>query len=147
MSGVEAVAGLAIGVLPLLVSAVENYRSACRPFRRWKEFHKELKRFHAEILVEEATFHNECLMLLAALIGNKEAEEMLKDFEHHLWLNVDLEVKLASYLGNSAEAWGLLIEMISSGLEEVKEKGIEFHKVIIGCKVSCVQFLESVCQC
>lgn len=122
MTGAEAVAGLAIGVLPLLVSAVEHYRSVCRPFRRWKNFHEESRCLDAELLVEKVKFHNECRILLGLVIGHNDAGEMLENPKHPLWKDTDLEAKMSSYLGDSASAWGLLIDMIDSRLEVMKEK-------------------------
>src|ERR1700737_2833197 len=45
MSGAETVIGLVLGVLPLFVSTAEHYDNVFRPFKRYKRFSKELKKF------------------------------------------------------------------------------------------------------
>lgn len=130
MAGAEAIVGLAIGVLPLLISAVEHYKSVYRPFRRWRKFHEELKRLDAELLVEKVKFHTECRILLGAVIGHNDAREMLEDPAHPFWRDSDLEAKMSSYLGTSANAWGSLIERTNSKLDAVKEKSVVFATVL-----------------
>ena len=112
MSGVEAVAGLILGGLPLLLAAAEHYKSIYRPFQRWRKFHEELKRLDAELLVEKVTFHNECLILLGSLVGGSVAKEMLDCHEHPLWHDKNLDENLSTHLGSSKEAWGMLLELV-----------------------------------
>ena len=51
MPGVEVVAGLALAVLPLLVSAAQQYEKFLHPFLQFKKFAADMKESHKQFLI------------------------------------------------------------------------------------------------
>ena len=60
MAGFEAV-GVVLGVLPLIVSAVEHYDDALKPIVRYRHFSSKSKQFHRELDTERTIFRTECV--------------------------------------------------------------------------------------
>ena len=77
MSGVEA-AGLALAILPLILSAAKGYDNVLGPFIRYKRFAKEAKRYSKELDVQRTIFRNECRNLLEEVIEHDAASSMLE---------------------------------------------------------------------
>lgn len=130
MSGAETVVGLVLGVLPLLVSTAEHYDDVFRPFRRYKRFSKELKKFQQEFLGHKTVFHNECLLLLSTFTGVETANEMLRDQNHPLRKDFDLNKQLSNQLGASLEACQATIRLIMEELSSIQTESRSFEKAI-----------------
>ena len=75
MSGFEA-AGLALAILPLILSAAKHYDSVLCPFRRYTRFAKEAKTYSKELGIQRTIFRNECRNLLKEVIDHDTASSM-----------------------------------------------------------------------
>lgn len=98
MSGVEIAVGLALGVLPLLISAAEHYDDCLRPFIRYKNFVKEADRFQNLLAIQKVIFKNQCRILLEEIIEHDVASSMLNDpsgANHPSWSDIELEKQLS----------------------------------------------------
>jgi hypothetical protein len=127
MSGAETVIGLVFGVLPLLVSTAEHYDDVLRPFKRYKRFSKEIKKFQQEFLGHKTVFHNECLLLLSSFTGAETASEMLQEKDHPLRKDLDLNKKLSDQLGASRDACQDTIRLIMEELDEIQLQSRSFE--------------------
>jgi hypothetical protein len=127
MSGAETIIGLVLGVLPLLVSTAEHYDDVFRPFRRYRRFSKELKKFQQEFLGHKTVFHNECLLLLSTFTGVEMASEMLREKGHPLRKDLDLNKKLSDRLGKSRDACQATINLIMEELDSIQHKSRSFE--------------------
>ena len=122
MSGVEAVAGLALGFLPLLISAAEHYDECLRPFIRYKDFAKEANRFVKSLRIQKGIFRNQCRILLEEIINHDVASSMLdgkSGAEHPYWSDIQLEEQLTRLLGDSRDLCITTIELIEDRLEDI----------------------------
>ena len=122
MSGVEAAAGLALGVLPLLISAAEHYNDSLRPFTRYKSFAKEADRFQNLLGIQKTVFRNQCRILLEEIVEHDVALSMLdgrSGVDHPSWSSVELEEQLARLLGESRNAYITTAEMIEERLRDI----------------------------
>lgn len=123
MSGVEAAVGLALGFLPLLISAAEHYDDCLRPFVRYKNFAKEADRFRHLLGVQKTIFRNQCRILLEEIIEHDVATTMLNGrsgANHPSWSDVGLEEDLCKLLGDSRESCITTIEMIEERLRYIE---------------------------
>ena len=77
MAGVEAAAGLALAVLPLMISAADHYERCLRPFVRYRNFTKEADFFCWSFSVQKQIFKNQCLILLEEIIEHDAASIVL----------------------------------------------------------------------
>ena len=121
MSGVE-VAGLALGFLPLLISAAEHYDKCLRPFIRYKNFGKEARRFQILLGNQKSLFRNECRLLLEEFIEHDVASSIIDGplgVDHPSWSEVELEEQLTRLLGESSGECIATIEMIKDRLGDM----------------------------
>jgi len=130
MSGAETVIGLVLGVLPLLVSTAEHYDDVFRPFRRYKRFSKELKKFQQKFLGHKTVFHNEYLLLLSTFTGLETASEILREKDHPLRKDLDLNKKLSDQLGTSRDACQDYIRSIMEELDGIQLWSWSFELVM-----------------
>ena len=122
MSGVEAVAGLVLGILPLLISAAEHYDDTLRPFERYKNFEKEADRFQGQLGIQKVIYRNQCRILLEEIIEHDVASSMLHGPSgptHPSWSDVELEEQLSQLLGESRDACVTTVEMIEQRLGDI----------------------------
>ena len=133
MAGVEAI-GLALGILPLLISAIEHYDHVLRPFSRYRSFTSKAQRFIDELETERTIFRTECQLLLAVVTGPKTAEEMLQNHRHSSWDDHDVRDRLNGQLGVLGTACTSLISKIESKLAEIGKKSEQFGILIAQTK-------------
>ena len=97
MSGIEVV-GL---VVPLLLTALQNWESCVRPFQRLKKYDQEATSFHDEVEIQRVIFRNECSLLLHEFKDHDVVGEMLDFLGHKEWREDSTEAGLARILGES----------------------------------------------
>ena len=125
MSGVETTVGLALGVLPLLISAAEHYDDCLRPFIRYKHFAKEADRFLDSLGIQKVIFRNQCRILLEEIIEHDVASSILNGrsgLNHPSWSDIELEEQLAQLLGESRDACITTIEVIQDRLRDINSE-------------------------
>lgn len=130
MSGAEAVAGLVLGVLPLLVSAAEHYEDAFRPFARYRKFSQEVQIFQKQFKTQKTIFRNECRLLLTTLTDRDVANQMLDERCHPYWTDPDMDERFARQLGQSGEACVATIALIEKRLADLDRECDGFSNII-----------------
>ena len=124
-------AGLALGVLPLMISAAEHYDHCLRPFTRYKNFTKEADRFRSQLGIQRVIFKNQCRILLEAVITHDVASGMLTDGSHHpSWSDLELEKQICQLLDESKDACVATVEMIEEHLLDVENEVRDLETVI-----------------
>lgn len=71
MSGFE-VASITLAVLPLVISAAENYANVCRRFMKFRKFSAELQEFQTLLKIQRTIFREECRLLVGQVAGEDE---------------------------------------------------------------------------
>ena len=125
MSGAEAVAGLTLGVLPLLINAAEHYDQCFRPFVRYKKIAKEADHFRNQLNTQRTIFRNQCRLLLEEIVDHDAASCMLKTPEDPTWHDAALDAKIGELLGESKEACVATIEIIEQRLRHIQSESQE----------------------
>ena len=126
MSGVEIV-GL---VLPLLLSAVENWDACIRPFVRYRKFEREAKDYHEGIEIQRTIFRNECRFMLEGVIEHDAVSGMLESPAHKDWRSHLVGGKLNQLLGDSVQGCLSIIRTINQKLEDILEDSHEFSLIM-----------------
>ena len=125
MSGAETGAGLALGVLPLLLAAAEHYDQCFRPFIRYKKIAQEADHFRDQLNIQKTIFRNQCRLLLKQIVEHDAASRMLKAPDEPLWHDAALNAKLSELLGESREACVAAVEMIELRLHDIQTENRE----------------------
>ena len=126
-------AGLALGVLPLLISAAEHYDDCLRPFVRYKNFAREADRFRQLLSIQKTIFRNHCRILLEEITEHDVASGMLSGPSgpsHPSCSDVELEEQLSKLLGDSRGACITTIEMIEEKLRDIDSESRDLATAI-----------------
>ena len=122
MSGLE-VAGLAVGLLPIVLTAINKYQSLCsEPFSRYSSFSKEVEHYLIRLDNQQVIFRVTCLHLLSDVVDTESAKLMLASDTHYSWFDKGLENVLAAHLGQSREQCIRTLWQIEMILEEIEDE-------------------------
>ncbi|KAL9062737.1 MAG: hypothetical protein Q9161_009750 [Pseudevernia consocians] len=121
MSGFEA-AGLALAILPLIVSAAKHYEDCFRPFSQYKKFAKEAEFFCTLLNVQKTIFRNQCSILLEEIADHDAALGILNGASHPSQSDQELEKRLGQLLGESKESCAAIIKTIQDKLSDVESE-------------------------
>lgn len=126
MSGIE-VAGLAFGVLPVVIEIVKSYKTACERLHTFRTYSKAIQRIQLRFRTQESNFRNECRHLFRLIIEDgQEAQDILQDPAHSRWRDSGLDEKLEKVLGSDYELCEDILKQIQ---EIVKDVRTELSKI------------------
>lgn len=146
MSGIE-VAGLAFGVLPILVEVVKSYKDVSKRVRTLRHHSREVKSISEQVKVHNGIFLNEIRLLLRSVEVEDEVEAMLSDGTDQRWSSRHLNEKLRTVLVDSFEACCSIIEETKDAIESMQQEMGKFdvlllEKVEIGGPYSTCSYLR-----
>lgn len=130
MSGGEVVVGLVLGVLPLIIRAVESYEKIGDVLATYRKYAKAVHIFSIELSTQQTIFQNECIWLLAEVVDDQWLlHEMFSESAGAARLslknNWNLERKLLEHMNgrthNSYKQLVALLDLIAQNLEEIYE--------------------------
>jgi hypothetical protein len=119
MSGLE-VAGVVLGSLPIVISALEHYANGVHTAKRYWRYKSELRSLILQINTERGIFINTLEQLLGGLVGIEQMTEFLSNPGGKVWqgVNVQLKQRLRSayeiYFGN--------VNGMARSLQRIREK-------------------------
>jgi hypothetical protein len=141
MSGVEA-AGLALGAIPLLISALEHFRQTAYVLKTWWKVKVDYRK-----CMHDLTYYKDELqghlqeLLLPIVADDKKLKQLLDEPGGMCWSDPELETALKQRMPSRYESYVNTIDMILDVIKELdKELGInklEFQTYISGDPVSC----------
>ena len=119
MSGVEA-AGFVLAVLPLLISALEDYRKGFEPLEDWWRFRTVYKECHQNISIQKLFFEENLEQLLTPLVeGEDQLAALLEKPGGDGWKDPDLEEMLKKKLPKSYDLYLGVIEEMNDVVEKL----------------------------
>lgn len=130
MSGVEAV-GLALGVLPMIIVAIEKYEKIGDLIGTYRKYSKAVGRFSTELAVQRVIFQNECVLLLSQVVDDGRAlHDMFNEPAHSLRASLRNDAKLDQKLlqrmneraHDSYEQIVTLLQFIGQTLRQIYEE-------------------------
>ena len=110
-------AGLALAILPLLVSALENYEACLQPIKTFIRFTSQAQDFQRHLKVQGAIFQNQCRILLAQAVDHDVAGHMLANKQHPAWNEQKIEDAIVQQLEHSKNASVTAISNVLSVLQ------------------------------
>ena len=124
------IAGLTLAVLPILMSAAQQYDNCLNPFSRYRKFAKEAYEYYKQIEIQKTIFRNHCRNVLEGVIDHETASCMLDSLASGRWVDHELDEKLSQLLGESLGAVIAVIELISARLRDVDEESERFKGIV-----------------
>ncbi|KAJ4989336.1 hypothetical protein SVAN01_05241 [Stagonosporopsis vannaccii] len=129
MSGVEA-AGLAFGLLPILVEVVKSYSTIAKKVHTLRHFSREVKSISEQLKVHKGIFLNEVRLLLRSVQAEEEVESMLDDAADQRWISKQLDDNLRTVLRESFEVCLGIIEETKEIIETMGEEMAKFDNLL-----------------
>ncbi|MCJ1248659.1 hypothetical protein MMC30_005877 [Trapelia coarctata] len=124
-------AGLTLAVIPLLISAVENYEVLFRPFVTYSRYAKEAERFASQLKAQKTAFRNECHLLLSSVCDQpQEVDTMLLVSNHPLHSDMEIDRRIRELLDSSYDTCMSTLKLIHDTLEEIGEETKGFSALI-----------------
>ena len=128
------IAGLVLGVAPLIISAVENYETAFQPFITYRRYSREIAKFATRLDAQKAIFNNQCQLLLLAAERDGLQEDVildniLKDPRHHSRSDGALNSHLEDLLGMSTNTCVSTLRLIQQTLDEITRETKGFQEL------------------
>ncbi|KAF2629517.1 hypothetical protein BU25DRAFT_456615 [Macroventuria anomochaeta] len=121
MSGIE-IAGIAFGVLPILIEVVKSYSNVCKQVHTLRHYSKEVKSISEQLKVHNGIFLNEVRLLLRSIEAEEEVESMLEDAVDQRWISKHLNDKLRTVLRDSFDVCHGIIEETRDTIETMREE-------------------------
>lgn len=104
MSGIE-VAGIVLAVLPLFISALENYENGLDPIRAFLEFDSELPNQIRKLRDQHINYNLTMKLLLSSIADSEEVDEMISDPGGDCWKDRNMQKRLEERLDESYQAY------------------------------------------
>ena len=98
VTGVET-AGLVLGSLPLLISALEHYEDIVRPTKEFFTWRKHRRKLVQELYTLRASYDQAINLLLKPIADTNELITMVEDPLNDLWTAGPIAAKLQDMLG------------------------------------------------
>ncbi|KAH7405700.1 hypothetical protein DE146DRAFT_420818 [Phaeosphaeria sp. MPI-PUGE-AT-0046c] len=121
MSGFE-IAGVVLGSLPLIISALENYTEIVDTYKRARKYKTEIKRIKHDLDAESSIFLDTLEHLVDGLVPPKQFEELLKDPLCELWKNEVLNKRLQERLGRSYSVYTDSVNEMNATVQQFVER-------------------------
>jgi hypothetical protein len=121
MSGLE-VAGVVLGALPLVISALEHYANGVQTAKRFFRYKSELEVLILKIGTERCMFTNTLEQLLGGIVRIEHMSELLSNPGGDAWKNAEVESKLKDRLRNVYKIYLGNVRGMERSLRSIMEK-------------------------
>ncbi|KAK6501617.1 hypothetical protein TWF481_009452 [Arthrobotrys musiformis] len=129
MSGIE-IAGLVLGAIPLVISALEHYEDIIGPVKAFTKYRGELGHAIRELRNHHTSFEQSIEVLLRPITTDQELSAMIDNTDSDLWQDPDIDHQLKKSLGRAYAPYmenvnyvQKILTTIASKLENLK--GVE----------------------
>ncbi|PGH13361.1 hypothetical protein AJ80_06355 [Polytolypa hystricis UAMH7299] len=120
MSGIET-AGLVLAVMPLIISAIENYESVIEPARAFLKWRGQLSDAIRELYLGRTTYDQTIRLLLMSIINQEDLDQMMDDPTSEHWKDNELAANLRLKLKKSYDPCMLTIKEIEGIMITIAE--------------------------
>ncbi|OJD38858.1 uncharacterized protein BKCO1_300050 [Diplodia corticola] len=121
MSGVE-LAGLVLAVLPLVISALEDYNDGLDPVKAFVKWENYLPQYIRKLRNQHVHYEQTLRLLLAPITTEYELAEMIADPQGDLWKDPAMAKRLKYKLDESYDAYHQTIKDIERIMTAIAEK-------------------------
>ena len=121
MSGFE-IAGAVLGSIPIVVSALENYKNGVRVIQRYRRYERELQSLIRNRETERVKLQNVCEKLLDGIVPPSRIDAMVENPGGDLWLKEETQKEIRARLWKSWDVFQWTLSDIQTATEEINEK-------------------------
>lgn len=121
MSGFE-VAGIVLGALPLVITALQNYNQGLSTLQKWRRYERELRSLIRNIETERVKLQNVCEKLLVGLVPPSRIEDMIDNPMGDLWTEEETLKKIHFRLGRGFGVFEDTIKDVRAAVDEMSKR-------------------------
>ncbi|KAF2086812.1 hypothetical protein K490DRAFT_66125 [Saccharata proteae CBS 121410] len=121
MSGIE-VAGLVLAVLPLVISALEDYNEGLDPVKSFVRWERELPKYIRKLRNQHVHYEQTLKILLFPLATEFELAQMIDEPNGRLWKEPWMQQRLEEKLNESYNAYKHTMDDIQEIIEKIASK-------------------------
>lgn len=121
MPGFE-VAGAVLGVIPLVISALEHYQHGVQALKKWRRYENNIQCLIRNINVERARLQNVCEKLLDGLVPPSQIDAMVDNPNGDLWTNEEVQEKIRVRLWKSSTVFEETLRDIQVAMVHLSER-------------------------
>ncbi|KAI3581971.1 hypothetical protein IWW34DRAFT_354836 [Fusarium oxysporum f. sp. albedinis] len=121
MSGFE-VAGIVLGSIPIVVSALQCYMNGLGTLQNFRSYKRILRSLILTLKTEHVNLQNICEKLLTGIAPQTRIEEMIRDPFGDLWREEEIFNKLRLRLWSSLQVFDDRVQDMREAIEEMIEK-------------------------
>ncbi|KAI0532831.1 hypothetical protein GGR58DRAFT_517408 [Xylaria digitata] len=121
MSGFE-IAGIVLGALPLVISALNSYSDGISTLKRWRRYNRELRSIVRTLETESVKLQNVCEKLLIGIVPEPQIEEMVRDPFGDLWRSRETERRIRFRLWKGFASFKETLIEIKGAIDEIKTR-------------------------
>lgn len=121
MSGFE-IAGVVLGSIPIVISALEFYMRGISTVGRWRRFEREIETLVLQLSTEEANLQNVYERLLCNIVPDENIEPMLQDPFGPLWRDQEILGRINRRLWRHRNIFEQNVRIMDDAMEEAKRK-------------------------
>lgn len=119
MSGIEAV-GLVLGVIPLVISALEHYQDGKSAVSTWRRHIRVVQSLVRNLKTEHGKLYNTCETLLGGIVSPTKLEPMLNEPFGPLWQEEDTRERIERRLDHMYGTFQDTVRDMLAIMEELK---------------------------
>ena len=108
------IAGVVLGIVPILVATIDQYAKLYRMLKRYKKYRDGVVDLLDCLQTQGTIFQNETRLLLIPIFGRENAKAMIRDTEHPSWS--DSTTRLEEALGDSRDSFRSAASRVNSGM-------------------------------
>ncbi|KAF4846956.1 hypothetical protein CGCSCA4_v005962 [Colletotrichum siamense] len=121
MSGFE-VAGVVLGTIPLVISALEHYKQGISTIRKWRNYDRELRSLTRNLETERVRFQDVCEKLLVGLVPPRQIETMVEHPFGPAWHEDKIQAKIEARLWRSFNIFEEIVKDMGEATREMVTK-------------------------
>ncbi|KAJ8129161.1 hypothetical protein O1611_g4471 [Lasiodiplodia mahajangana] len=124
MSGIEAV-GLVLGIIPLIISALEHYQEGKSAVSTWRRHVRIVRSLVRNLKIEQGNLYNTCELLLSGIIPPVNLNPMLDEPFGPLWQDKRIKKRIEERLNRSYNVFEETVGEMLAIMKEL-ESNLEF---------------------
>ncbi|KAJ4129020.1 hypothetical protein NW768_007549 [Fusarium equiseti] len=121
MSGFE-IAGIVLGAIPLLISALEHYADGLSTLQRWRKHKREINSLIRNLETERIKLENVCEKLLLNLVPHSQIEDLISNPMGDRWTDKEIQEKIQFRLGKGFNVFESTVIDLRTNIDEMAER-------------------------
>lgn len=121
MSGVE-VAGIVLGVIPVIVTALQNYAAGVSTIKTLRKYERELGSLIRQLKVQTEILRNTCEELLNGIDPASIVDTMLDNPGGTAWEDSEIDQQLKARLQGAYDPYMATLEDMKEAVEEIRSR-------------------------